>query len=148
MGMKYWRNVAKWCAAQHWKKGRLAHLAEAQVMEARLKLAVEMGVATRDQLLKAKELMDAKTVVESQKKSKDGSITMIRKEVPDYRTQNEGLKRAMELTGTKVETMDVQHRHSGEIIHKYQLPERGAMKKPDSELADFKEVKQVVGDSS
>lgn len=146
IGMKHWRVMSKWSYEGKWEKGRLAELAECQTLDARLKLAYEMGLATKDQMLKAKELMNAKIVLTEQRKTKDGT-RVIRKELPNHKIQNEGLKRAMELTGTKIETQDVNHRVSGEIVHKYMLPERESFK-PIVKDTPFKEVGTSAGNDS
>lgn len=78
----------------------------------------------REQMLKTKVLMDAEKTQTRIIEDEEGRRFEITEDVPDYKTQNEGLKRAMELTGTKIERTEHQHNVSGEIIHKYKLPEK------------------------
>lgn len=135
------RTIAKWSADQGWKKGCLTVLAEETAIASKMELARRLGLGQKEQFLKAKELMEAHKTGEGVEITPDGKIVSTIIEVPDYKIQNEGLKRAMELTGTKIERTEHEHTHSGEMVHKYYLPEKIILN-PD------KEVKIAEGSSS
>lgn len=135
LNLPSWKTIAKWSASEGWKKGDLATLAQDAAMESRLALARRMGLGVQDQMVKAKELMDATKEEQSvvqQPDSKDPVV--VSRDVPDYKIQNEGLKRAMELTGTKIERTEHEHKHSGDIVHKYHLPEKKKLTTPEYQV--------------
>jgi len=125
IGANRWQLIGKWATTAGWKKGSLKQLALETALEARLKIARQIGIGETDQMAKAKELMEAEKETTIAVPTPDGGkqveVTITE---PNYKIQNEGLKRAMELTGTKIERLEHEHKHSGEIIHKYHLPEK------------------------
>lgn len=112
----------RWKKEEGWEKGRMAEIIELTELDARRERARQIGIGTVDQMLKAKELMEAGTTVVEEIQQEDGSTVSKETKMPDYKYQNEGLKRAMELTGTKIERQEIEHKGGQEIIHKYELP--------------------------
>ena len=124
LGIPRWQTVSKWSTKDAWEKGSLQEIAEETELASRMALARRMGLGEKDQLAKAKELMDATCNISVEVPNGDGEIIEVGGNKPDYKIQNEGLKRAMELTGTKIERTETEHKYSGEIVHRYHLPEK------------------------
>jgi hypothetical protein len=120
-GINHYNTISRWAAKNNWKHKGKKDLVESIQLNARLEKAKLLGLSDIDQLKKAKQLMEAKTEKVVKIEGSDAYLTV---EKPDYKIQNEGLKRAMELTGTKIEKKEVEHTGSQEVVHRYQLPEK------------------------
>ena len=99
-----------------------------------MEAAKAQGMGVIEQVTKAKELMEAKTPVQKVV-VQDGKVAEITGLEPDYKTQNEGLKRAIELTGTKIDRKDINVTGSQEVVHRYELPAKAPVERtPDPKV--------------
>lgn len=129
LGLTSTRIFYKWSQAGKWQRGRLAKLIEVAEFDARMERAKQIGIDIPNQMMKAKELMEAGTIIKEEVPIDDKGNTITQEiKLPDYKAQNEGLKRAMELTGTKIERTEIEHKGKQEIIHKYMLPKKKDIK--------------------
>lgn len=123
------RNIIyRWAKKFNWEQGRHLAIIEKTELQARLEKAEQLGIGEIDQILKAKELMEAQQSVQTVAQTPEGKSVTVSELVPDFRVQNEGLKRAMELTGTKIERKEIEHKGKQEIVHRYEMPEKKPLK--------------------
>jgi len=129
------RTIASWIRKNKWIKKKDEEKVEKYVMNERLLLARTLGAGEEDQLKKAVELMHATRKEKVKEENAEGEIVVVEKDVPDYRVQNEGLKRCMELTGTKMERIEHDHNVGGTVTHKYELPEKKPLEIPYEDVS-------------
>ncbi|MFC1585032.1 hypothetical protein ACFL5V_05755 [Fibrobacterota bacterium] len=125
IGITHRNIVYRWSKKEGWQKGRNSELVEATALSARIKKAKEVGIDEVEQMLKAKEMMSAtRSQQEITMVKKNGNSVPITRTVlkPDYKIQSEGLKRAMDLTGTKIVQTKVEHKGRQDLVHRYELP--------------------------
>lgn len=130
--------VRQWANRYGWIRNSKTSILESVLFSTRLEKANLLGLSEVDQLKKAKELMEAEspTKLRTTVKDKDGKTVKdedgeikyveVTEMVPDWKAQNEGLRRAMELTGTKVSDKTSKRPQIGQIsgLNMYQLPRK------------------------
>lgn len=116
----------RWKKKFDWVAGKYSDVMEKTELQARKQKAELLGIGVVDQMVKSKELMEAHSeeteMVPGTDENGNAKMIEVSKRIPDYKIQNEGLKRAMELTGTKIERKEIEHKGSQEIVHTYELP--------------------------
>ena len=137
----YINNIRRWAKQDHWQAGKEKDLFEQSKMQYRIEAARKLGLGEAEQMFKAKELMEATQPQLVIVLDKEGKPVEVHTNLPDYKTQNEGLKRAIELTGTKIERREIDIKATSEIVHRYELPEKKAVPaKPDCEDGEFNDA--------
>jgi hypothetical protein len=136
--------VMQWKARERWEKGKNGSKLSQIALDARWMKAEELGLGLVDQLLKARELMDAEWMAIPEASGKLGLypkpphlltsdkaggkyVRFMGSEypiLPNHKTQVEGLRRAMELLGTKVAPSLEAPEQSASNITIIQLPEK------------------------
>ena len=132
-GMNY-TSVCRLIRNHKMRPGKNIQLIEQTTIKSRLEKAKQLGIGEVDQMMKAKQLMEADQSVQisvpkkdRESKTVEGQFVNVSIAKPDFKIQNEGLKRAMELTGTKIERKEIALSGGAEVVHRYELPAKKSL---------------------